>query len=116
MNQMNYFLQLTIIAVLALVLQSFLPWWSLTIPCAVIGFLYGRSGTSSFLVGFVSIALLWTGLAAWIQNQTGSLLPAQISNLFPGKSVIILFVLTAVVGGLTGGFSTLTGYLLRRLL
>lgn len=113
---MNYLLQLTIIAVFALLLQSFLPWWSLTIPCAAVGFLYGRSGLSSFWVGFLSIAFLWVAMAAWIQNQTGSALPGQISNLFPGKSVFVLFLLTGLAGGLSGGSATLSGYLVRRLL
>ena len=114
MNQSNSIFLFSIMILLAAVLQFFLPWWTMAISCAMVGFAFGRSGASSFSIGFLSIALLWTGTALWINKQTGSGLPDQIGLLFPGKSMVVLYVLTALVGGLTGGSASLTGYLLRK--
>jgi hypothetical protein len=116
MSAKNFFIQVLSNLVLAGLFQFFLPWWTVVIPCAAIAFFYGHSGKSSFLTGFLSTALLWIGLALWISGGTQSALPAQISNLFPGKSDVVLFMLTGLTGGLTGGFASLTGYLFRRLI
>jgi len=115
MSKNNILIQAVSTLILAGLFQLFLPWWTLVIPCLVISFLYGQSGRSSFITGLLSVGLLWVGLALWISQQTQSALPAQISNLFPGKSGIILLSLTGLVGGLTGGLASLTGYLIRRL-
>lgn len=116
MNQVNSFVGFVFMVSLAAVLQFFLPWWSLVIPCFAISFLFGRSGLSSFISGFLAIALLWICTALVIQFQTGSGLPQQISMLFPGKSIFILYFLTGLTGGLTGAMSSLSGYLVRRIL
>jgi hypothetical protein len=100
----------------AFLFQFFLPWWSLSIPCLAVGFLYGTTGTGSFLKGFLAVALLWTGAAFIISYTSGSSLPVQISGLFPGKAVGVIYLITALVGGLTGGFSALTGQQLRKII
>lgn len=116
MNQVNSFIAFVLMISLAAAFQFFLPWWSLVIPCFAISFLFGKSGISSFISGFLAIALLWVCTAFIIQFQTGSGLPQQISMLFPGKSIIILYLLTGITGGLTGAMSSLSGYLVRRIL
>ncbi|MFZ9982895.1 MAG: hypothetical protein ACO3FI_12790 [Cyclobacteriaceae bacterium] len=111
----NIFIQALLTIVLTGLVQLFLPWWTMVIPCLLIGFLYGQSGRTSFATGLLSVGLLWAGLAILISQQTESTLPVQISNLFPGKSGLVLIILTGLTGGLTGGFASLTGYLVRRL-
>lgn len=113
---MNRFIQILATALLALGFQYFLPWWTLSIPCAIIAFLYGNKAGQSFVNGLIAIAGLWVIAAGVIVLTTGSTLPAQIGGLFPGASSITMFMLTGIAGGLTGGLSALTGYLVRRLL
>ena len=113
---MNRLLQIFATAILALAFQYFLPWWTLSIPAALVAFFYGNKAGQSFVNGSIAIAGLWLITAGVILLNTGSTLPAQIGGLFPGASSISVFVLTAIAGGLTGGLSALTGYLLRRLI
>lgn len=115
MNQVNSFVSFLIMVLLAAALQFFLPWWSLVFPCFLMSFLFGKSGFSSFVAGFFAIAILWIGTGLLIQTQTSSGLPQQISMLFPGKSIAVLYLLTGLTGGLTGGMSSLSGFLVRRI-
>jgi len=98
----------------AFLFQFFLPWWTLSIPCLAVGFLYGTSGLGSFVKGFIAVALLWLSAALIISYTSGSSLPAQISGLFPGKTVGVIYLITSITGGLTGGLAALTGHQLRK--
>ena len=58
---------------------------------------------------FVAVALLWFGLSLYIDANTQSILTEKVSQLFP----VNLFVLTTLIGGLVGGFASMTGSLLK---
>jgi len=98
---------------LCFLVQTWLPWWTLVIPCFAISFLAGRSGFGSFISGFFAIGLLWLGMSFYIDWATASTLSQKIAQLFPGKSVMVLRALMVLVGGLTGGFASLSGYSLK---
>lgn len=100
----------------ALFLQYFFPWWTLAIPCLLYGFLYSQRRANSFGVGFAAIGALWMLSAAFIRFHSGSDLAGQVAGLFPGKSVVILFAMTSLIGALAGGLSSWLGYELRRML
>ncbi len=112
---MHFLKQTLLILLLCFLVQTWLPWWTLIFPCFVISFLAGRSGGVSFLAGFLAVGLLWLGMSFYIDWVSASLLSSKIAQLFPGKSVMMLRVFTALVGGLTGGFASLSGYSLKAL-
>ncbi len=89
--------------------QKLFPWWTMAIGAFLVGFVFSNTVSKSFLAGFISISLLWLGLALYVDNATQSILTEKISQLFP----INLFVLTSLVGGLVGGFASMTGALLK---
>jgi hypothetical protein len=107
--------QVLLMVVFCFVVQSWLPWWTLVFPCVLISYVSSRSGTGSFLAGFLAVALLWLGMSLYIDWTTSSVLSQKVSMLFPGKSVTILRLITVIVGGLTGGFASLTGYFLKNI-
>lgn len=113
---MRHLKNILTIALATALLQTFLPWWCLAIPCLAFGFLYGDKGGSSFWTAFISIAMLWIALSIFTTFQAGTGLATQVAELFPGKSLAVLITLTGVVGGLSGGVSSLTGYYGRRLI
>ncbi|MBM3177176.1 MAG: hypothetical protein FJZ78_04135 [Bacteroidetes bacterium] len=113
---MRHLKNIAAITLAAALLQSFLPWWCLAIPCIAFGFFYGNKGGSSFWTAFISIAVLWISLALFTTFRAGTGLAEQVAGLFPGKSVVVLVVLTGIIGGLSGGISSLTGYYGRRLI
>lgn len=81
----------------------------MAIGAFLVGFVFSNTGFKSFLSGFIAIGLLWLGLALYVDNATHSILTEKISQLFP----LDLFVLTSLVGGLVGGFASMTGSLLK---
>lgn len=113
---MKSLISILLIAALTLVIGYFLPWWSLVIPCALYGFLYGQRPGRSFRNAFGGVAICWMATAAVIQLTSGSELPFMVAGLFPGSSVVVIYLLTGLTGGLTGGFAALTGYLGRRVI
>jgi hypothetical protein len=107
---MKFIVQLIVIALLGWLLTLFLPWWSI----AVAGFIGGYVGKSkaNFTAGFIAIALLWA-LHAWLMDMNAAApLTEKVAGLLMIKSKAPLFTVTAVIGGLVGGLSALSGSLL----
>ncbi len=111
---MNFLKQLIATAVLCLVLQYFFPWWTLVIGAFAAGYWAGNKGFISFFAGFLGVALLWSVTAMIIDTQTHSILTEKVAQLFPTKTPPLLMLLTAIVGGLPGGFAGLTGAVMKR--
>jgi hypothetical protein len=57
--------------------------------------------------------LLWFIHAFIIDLQASAPLAEKIARLLMVQNKILLFLLTAVIGGLVGGFATLSGALLK---
>jgi hypothetical protein len=98
----------------ALGLYGQLPWWLFVTSSAVVGIFIAQPPAKSFLSGFLGLAALWAGLATGKDMANAHLLSTKVAQILPlGGSYIILIVVTAVVGGLLGGFAALTGAYLR---
>lgn len=109
---MKFIAQTLAVAVLSFALQSFFPWWSLAVAGFIVGLVAGRSGWISFFSGFLGVGLLWIGMTLYLDLSTNSILSSKVAQLFPTKTTPLLFLFTCLVGGLVGGFSTLTGSLI----
>ena len=107
---MKFIIQAIAIALLGFILEFFLPWYSVALASFVMG--YFLRSKANFLAGFLGIALLWL-LEAWIMDTSStSALADKVAHIFPLGSKVYLFLLTSVLGGLVGGFASLTGSLL----
>lgn len=106
---MKFIKQVLIIILSCFVLQQFLPWWAIVIGCAIGGYWMGTTGLSSFVAGFSGIVFLWLGIALFIDIATGSILTPKVGKVLPLNP----FLLTGIIGGLVGGFASLTGFLLK---
>lgn len=105
-----------LIALFSSAVQLYLPWWSLVIMCVLVGFATAGVNASPFSAGFLALVISWFGMALWMDIPNNSRLSAQVVQLFPlGNSVALLIVLTAILGGLMGGFATWTGDAFRRM-
>ena len=107
-------LLILLIALFTWLLALFMPWWSLAIPCFILGGLMGRTGLKSFIYGFLGVGLLWLmqSLVAHIGND--GILTQRIADLFSLPHPYLVLVITVCIGGIAGGFSTLTGYLCKQ--
>ena len=96
-------------AILTYLLGMFLPWWSIAIAAFVVALLMKPSLGKAFLGGFLGVAIAWAIIAFWIDSSNDHILGAQISRVFQLGSAVLLILITAVLGGLVGGFAALTG-------
>ncbi|MCU0358721.1 MAG: hypothetical protein MUE95_14210 [Cyclobacteriaceae bacterium] len=107
---MKFLIQLVSIIIAALVLELFFPWWSIAVAAAAGGLLFRTS--RNFLAGFTAIALMWITKALWLDLTSASELTQQIAGILMVKSPVLLYFVTALLGGLVGGFASMTGALL----
>ena len=104
------------IAVTAWLLSLLLPWWSAFIPGLIFGAQLGRSAKHAFGWGFIGIGGLWLVQTLYIHFINDGILTTRIADLFSLPSPILVILLTVIIGGLIGALTTLTGYLLRKLI
>ncbi len=109
---MKFLIQAIAIALLCFILELFLPWYCIAIGAFAMGYLL-RSN-ADFLAGFLGIAVLWFA-KAWIMDAASTTeLADKVAHIFPLGHTAFLFLLTSVLGGLVGGFASLTGSLLHK--
>jgi hypothetical protein len=108
-SNMKFIMQVLITAAICFVLQSFLPWWSMAVGTAAVAYFIDNKGGASFLAGLVGVALLWLAVAFYIDASSQAILTSKVNKLLP----IPALALTAIVGGLVGGLSALSGALLK---
>lgn len=106
---MKFFIQVITTSIACFILQTFLPWWTMAVGAFAVSYLMGNKGWIAFLAGFVGVAFLWVGMAIYIDSLTQSVLTEKINRLLPVNA----FVITLLIGGLVGGFASLTGALLK---
>ena len=110
---MNFLKQTLFTIGLCFILQYFLPWWTLALGAFVGGYVFANNGWISFLSGLLAVGLLWFSMALFIDIQTQSILTEKVARIFPTKTPALLFLLTAIIGGLPAGFAALTGSLVK---
>ncbi len=110
---MNFLKQTLFTIALCFILQYFLPWWTLAIGAFIGGYYFGNKAYLSFLSGLLAVGLLWFVMALMVDVQTQSVLTEKVARIFPTKTTGLLFLVTAIIGGLPAGFAALTGSLLK---
>ncbi len=95
---------------LALLLQSFTPWWGVVIATAISSYLIRLKRNSVFFSPLLSIGLLWTIQAYSISSSNGFILAQKIAVLLPlNGSVSALITVTGLIGGIFGALGSISG-------
>lgn len=112
---MKFLLATLLTASLAFIAGLFLPWWSIALVAFLVALLLIQNIGKGFLSGFAGIFILWGLLAFWIDIKNESILSHKIAQLFPLEgSSLLMILITALVGGIVGGFAAMAGSSLRR--
>lgn len=106
---MKFVLHVIAIALLGGIMELFLPWWSLAIAAFICGWIFESNGWQSFFAGLIGAGLLWFGYAYYLDASTNSILTMKVAAIFPTKTIGLLILVTSVIGGLVGGFASLSG-------
>jgi general stress protein CsbA len=113
---MKYFLGVLGIIILGFITQTFFAWWSIVLVAAIIGASIKLNNAQSYLMGFLGVFLLWGVYAAFRNNANDGILAGKMGVLFEGIGAFQVVLITALLGGIIGGFGALTGRLGRKLL
>lgn len=105
---MKTIIQIILIALLTYIGQLFMPWWVVFLTAAFTTAIIKTKGPASFLSGFVAIFILWLSQVYFIDIANESILSTKVAAIF-GLSPILLMLVTALIGGICGGFGALTG-------
>jgi len=104
-----------IILVLVFAGSFFLPWWAAAVIAFIAAVIFGGKAGKGFLSGFGAVFLAWTILALMKSIPNKNILAGRVVQLFPlPNNWIWVLVVTAIIGGIVGGMSALSGALLKR--
>lgn len=106
---MRFLLAILLTAALSFLAGMFLPWWSIAVTAFLVALLIPQRLGSAFLSGLLGVFILWAILAFWISGKNDNILSDKVAQLMKvGSSVLLIFV-TALIGGLAGGFAAMAG-------
>ena len=105
---MKFLIQIILVAILTYLGQLIGPWWMVFAAAGLAGILVRNKGVSVFFAGFLGVAILWFVQTLLIDRANESILSTRIAELFTLNSPMLLILITALIGGLCGGFGALT--------
>ncbi len=113
---MKFITNLIVTALLAVLLNMFLPWWSVMLAAVITGFAFSLKKGAVFFAPFLGVALVWMIYGYMLSAGNDFTLSTKIANLLPlGGNTILLTLVTGVIGGLAAGVAGITGKQLKLL-
>jgi predicted PurR-regulated permease PerM len=111
---MKFIISLLLTALLSFAAGLYLPWWSIALCAFIVSLLILQPPLKAFLAGFAGVFLLWVIFSWFVDAANDHILSHKIAQIFPlGGISFLLILVTALVGGLVGGFAALSGSYLR---
>ncbi|MEX0686463.1 MAG: hypothetical protein WD267_04660 [Balneolales bacterium] len=98
---------------LAFLLQLFLPWWSIALVSITLGAWLCQKSLHAFLSGFTGIGLLWLFASTYIHLANNGILAGRVAEMMSLPNALSIILVTAFIGGLVGGISAMTGFLIK---
>lgn len=104
-----------IILILSFIASYFLPWWIVALIAFLAALFLGKTSRQSFWSGFGGVFILWVILALIKSIPNDNMLASRVIQLFPlPHNWILLLLISALIGGLVGGMSALSGILVKK--
>lgn len=103
-----------IILILSLVSGYFLPWWLVAVIAFLAALFLGKTSGQSFWSGFGGVFAAWAIIALIKSIPNDNILAQRVAKLFQLPNWILILLITAVIGGLVGGMSALSGILIKK--
>jgi hypothetical protein len=103
-----------VILILSFICSYFLPWWMIAVIAFAAAYFLGKKPGLSFLSGFAAIFVAWIISALLKSIPNDNILAERVAKLFQLPNWILLLLVTALIGGLVGGMSALSGSLVRK--
>lgn len=104
-----------LIAVLSVLLQMFAPWWVIAIIPFLVLIWRSAGPSGAFWTGFLGVAVPWLLYGYYQHFISDGAMSDRVATIFMLPSGTLLLIVTAVIAGLVGGFSALSGHWARQL-
>lgn len=115
MKFITVFILTILLGYLVYIFNDVLPWWTVAIAAVIAGAVVPVRAFPAWLAGFLGVAVLWASLAWFINGANEGIMASRMAQVLPlNGNVTLLYVATALVGGLVGGFGALAGHYLRK--
>lgn len=112
---MKFFVSIVLTALLSFAFGIFLPWWSVAIAAFIVAFAIHQQPWKAFVTGFLGVFLLWFFLVLTINSANNGILAGKVAVIMlKVDSPAALMLVSALIGGIVGGFGALTGCLTRK--
>ncbi len=112
---MKFIVSILLIALLSVAACLYLPWWTIAIVAFIVAALIPQKPVMSFFTGFISLFLLWGGIAFFLSSNNNHLLAHKIAVLIlKMNNPLLLIVATALIGAVVAGFGALAGSFVRK--
>ncbi|WP_370087199.1 hypothetical protein [Ekhidna sp.] len=112
---MKLIIRLIVIGSLTYFLSPFSVWWLAMIVSFIVCYVSPSSGLNAFVAGFLGVGLVWMGHAWSIDVSNESSFSTTIAEIMKLSDPVFLVFATGLVGGLAGGFASLSGTTFRQL-
>ena len=110
-------IRLILIAIVSLLVQFILPWWSIALVAFMVCYWGSRNAGGAFVEGFAGIAVVWLAYAVLIHFRTEGVFTGRMGLLIiKSSSPAGMLLLTTVLGGLVGGLAGMAGYYVRQVI
>ncbi len=110
---MKNIITVIVTALLAWVASQY-AWWAIVVIPFLVAVVLKFKGGKGFLIGFVSIALLWSYLILKTDLANEHILSAKIAGVF-GLPHIVFLIVNVFLGALIGGLGGWSGAAMRKI-
>ena len=112
---MKLIIRLIVIGALTYFLSPLFTWWTAMVIAFLVCYISPSSGLNAFVAGFLGVGLVWMGHAWNIDVLNESAFSLQVAEIMQVSDPILLVFATGLIGGLAGGFASLSGTSFRSL-
>ncbi|MFD0792981.1 hypothetical protein ACFQZX_05090 [Mucilaginibacter litoreus] len=103
-----------IILLLAFVCGYIIPWWVACALAFITAIFLGKTSAQAFWSGFGGIGLAWLALALLKSIPNDHILADRVAHIFHLSGWKMILAVTVAIGGIAGGFSALSGLMVKR--
>jgi len=104
-----------IILILSVICGFMLPWWAGAVIAFIAALVLGKKPAIAFVAGFGGLFVAWTILALIKSIPNNNILATRVAALFHLPHWFFVLLITAMIGGLFGGLSALSGVFVKQL-
>jgi len=105
---MNFILRILITGISTYYISSFFPWWLIIFIPFILGLIFDDNYISHFLSSFIGVSVSWFFLLLGMEYQTEAILSSKIIQILNINSTNSLIIISAVIGGIVSGLSSIT--------